>query len=150
MGKQRTEKSKYESRYSPGGYCTAAQYLVEICCENKARLAGKELPYKFWELEEWAKFFRSQIRAANQLIKKYNEKAVIQVLKEQKNKKTFSLRAKWLEPQFIEAHNKILIQEKEIKRATEEKAARESNVVVGTNERPEFKRKNRLNALEEL
>lgn len=135
MAKQRSEKSRYKSMYCEG-YCTASQYLVEFICTSKARTEGKELPLRFWQLEEWAKFFRSQTNTANKLLKKYSDKAILAVLKNPKNGKTFSLRAPWLEPQFAEEHNKLLMQEKEMLRAAEEKKGREVDVVIGTNDRP--------------
>ena len=148
MGKKRTEKSRYESKYSPDGYVTPAQYICEIICEAKARTEGKELPFKFWQLDEWAKFYRSQINSANSLLKKYSDKAILAVLKDGKNSKTFSLRAKWLIPQFIEADNKIKSQEAKIQLDLAEKKDREVNVVVGTNKRPEMKSKGRFGELE--
>ena len=148
MGQKRTEKSRYQSRYSPKGYVTAAQYICEMICEAKARSEGKELPFKFWELEEWAKFFRSQINSANSLLKKYSEKAILAVLKDNKNSKTYSLRANWLIPQFIEADAKIKIQDVNMQNELAEKNNRCVNTTVGNNERPPMKKKGRFGGLE--
>jgi hypothetical protein len=96
MGKKRTDKSCYQSRYSPEGYVHSGQYVTEVICEKKAQQDGKELPLKFWELEEWLKYYKYQIMLANQLIKKYGEHAVIAALMDKRSWKTFSLRSKFL------------------------------------------------------
>lgn len=92
MAKERTEKSKYPSRYSPGGFVTAAQYVVEMCCEKKAKKEKKDLPTQFWQLPEWQKFYKSQVNSANKLIKTYGELAVIAALKDKRSSWMYSLR----------------------------------------------------------
>lgn len=82
MAKQRSNKSTYPSRYG-GGHVTIAQYITEFLCENIARSKGQELPTQFWEQEEWAKFFRTQIVLLNkQLLKSYHPRAVVKALKD--------------------------------------------------------------------
>jgi chorismate-pyruvate lyase len=49
MAKNRTNKSRYPSRYSPNGWVSAPQYITELVCEKKAQKEKKELPMKFWE-----------------------------------------------------------------------------------------------------
>lgn len=95
MAKERSEKSKYPSRYSPDGWVSAAQYITELICEKKAKLADKnaELPQKFWALPEWNRFFRQQIGSANQLLKYYSEKAIIGALSDKEAWNVYSLRA---------------------------------------------------------
>lgn len=135
-----TEKSRYKSRYTPEPiYIHAAQYLCEYICEAKARKEKKDLPFYFWELPEWKSYFKSQVNTANALLKKYKMEAILAVLKDKKNYGVYSLRAAWLEPQFIEMNNKLILKEKEFARLREEEAARECKVTVGTNKRPEFK-----------
>lgn len=90
MSKKRTDLSKYPSRYSPQKWVTAAQYLTELICEKKAQTSGKELPIKFWEFDEWKKYYKWQIGLANKLIKKYDPDALIRALKA--NKRIYSLR----------------------------------------------------------
>ena len=107
MAKERTKKSSYASRYSPDGYVTAAQLITEICCEKKAWSEKKELPLKFWELEEWAKFYRNQIASANKLLKKYAAEAILQALRDKRTKTTYSLRANWLIPIIEEYQKKV-------------------------------------------
>lgn len=97
MAKKRTEKSKYPSRYSPRGYVHAAQYITEMICEKKANCNKQELPIKFWELSDWNKYYRYQIKLANDLLKKYQEKAIIKALMDPRTSKTYSLNG----PYFI-------------------------------------------------
>lgn len=95
--KNRTEKCCYPSRYSPRGYVHAAQYITELICEKKAKVEGKELPLKFWELSDWLKYYKYQIMLANKLIKKYGEHVVISTLNDNRMWKTYSLRSPFLE-----------------------------------------------------
>lgn len=96
MSQQRTDKCKYPSKYSPGGWVTPAQYISEIVCENKAAASGISLPIKFWELDEWSKYYRGQIPSANKLLKKYRAESIVKALRTWKGKKIHSLRAPWL------------------------------------------------------
>jgi len=112
MAKQRTEKSKYPSRYSPREWVHAAQYITELICEKKAKTENKELPLKFWELKEWLKFYRYQITLANKLIKEYGEHAVISALQDNRTWKTYSLRSPWLEKVVKEYKDKAEIARK--------------------------------------
>jgi hypothetical protein len=84
---------KYPSKYSNGKEVSAAQYITEIICENKARIDKKDLHYRFWTNPTWSKFYRDQIATANKLIKKYPEIAIIKALKTKEAERIFSLRA---------------------------------------------------------
>ena len=108
MAKQRSDKSRYPSRYSPDGFVTSAQYITELICEKKARIDKKELPFQFWELPEWRKYYQYQVVVANSLLQKYSEKAIIAALKDNRTWKTYSLRGKWL-IKVIEEHS-VMIQ----------------------------------------
>jgi hypothetical protein len=101
---------KYISKYSNGKSITAAQYITEIICENKARQDKKDLHFKFWTNKEWSAYYRNQIATANQLILKYNEQAIVRALKSKEAEKIYSLRAPHLIP-IIEKEEKILISE---------------------------------------
>src|SRR5687767_9933632 len=82
MAKERSKTSCYPSRYG-GGHVTIAQYITEYLCENIASSKGKELPSQFWELEEWAKFFKTQIVLLNRQILPYiHPRAVVKALKD--------------------------------------------------------------------
>lgn len=84
MAKEQTAKSRYPSRYSPGGFVTAAQYIIELTCENQANYRKTELPVKFWNLPEWNNTFKRYLRQVQVLLKQYDEKAIIRAI--QKNK----------------------------------------------------------------
>lgn len=101
---------KYISKYSNGKSITAAQYITEIICENKARKDKKDLHFKFWTNKEWSAYYRNQIATANQLVLKYNEQAIVRALKSKEAEKIYSLRAPHLIP-IIEKEEKILISE---------------------------------------
>lgn len=108
---KRTEKCKYPSPSSPGEFVTAAQYIVELICQNKAEADEvTALPVRFWRLPEWAKYFRSQTPAANKLLKKYDELAIIRALQDYRSRKTYSLRAPWL-VRIIEEKQKEVVAE---------------------------------------
>ena len=96
MTKNRTEKSKYPSRYSPGGWVSAPQYITEFICEKKAQKDHKELPIKFWEIKEWRNYYRYQITLANALLKEFEADFIIAALKDNRCWKTYSLRAPML------------------------------------------------------
>jgi hypothetical protein len=108
MAKQRSDKSPYPSKYSPKGWITGQQYIIETVCEKKARKDNKELPIQFWKLPEWASFFKMQLRKARELIKKYSEKTIIRALDNPKARNTWSLHAPWLIPIIEEEHIKVL------------------------------------------
>lgn len=98
---------KYISKYSNGKEVTPAQYITEIICEHWARVNNKDLHYKFWLTDKWQKHYKSQIPAANKLLKKYPAAAIIKALNDPQTSKTYSLRSPIL-PAIIERHQKIL------------------------------------------
>lgn len=107
----------YISKYSNGKEVTAAQYITELICENKAKKDRKDLHYRFWTNKEWASYYRNQIATANKLVEKYNEQAIVRALKTKKAEKIYSLRAPHLiaiieeEAAKLENTNKTLSQE---------------------------------------
>lgn len=108
MGTKRTDKSTFKSIYSDG-FVTPAQYLTEALCFLIARKRGKNLSDKFWEDEEWAKFFRRQIALANELLKEYDIKAILSALKDRRIKnKIRSLGAKFMIVPVIKEYQKQL------------------------------------------
>jgi hypothetical protein len=98
---------KYPSKYSNGKTVSAAQYITEMICEHLAKKDKRDLHYRFWVNEEWAKFYKSQIFTAHKLLKKYSEKAIIEALKTPKAQKIYSLRAPHLLA-IIDQQEKIL------------------------------------------
>jgi hypothetical protein len=103
---------KYLSKYSNGKTVSAAQFITEIVCENKARRDKLDLHYRFWTHSTWAGFYRNQIASANKLVKQYGAKPIIKALQDDKGKNIYSLRAPFLIPiiekyrDLIEAENK--------------------------------------------
>jgi hypothetical protein len=108
---------KYISKYSNGKEVSAAQYITELICENKAKQEKKDLHYKFWTNTEWASYYRNQIATANKLCKSYNDQAIIRALKNPKAQKIYSLRAPHLisiiqqEQKLLESENTKLTQQ---------------------------------------
>ena len=92
MAQERTSLSKYKSP-STGDYCTGAQYIAEMMCQRMAEKNNEgSLAYKFWNTEKWQKTYQLQIIAANRLVDKYDERAIIAALKSREGKKIYSLR----------------------------------------------------------
>jgi len=98
---------KYPSKYSNGKLVSAAQYITEIICENKARLTGQDLHYRFWANKKWSSYYRNQIGTANKLLEKYSETAIVKALGAKEASKIYSLRAPHLIP-IIEQQELIL------------------------------------------
>jgi hypothetical protein len=113
-------KNKYTSKYSDRGL-TAAQYITEKICENKA--GGSDLPFQFWQLPEWKRFFAFQVVAANALLKIYAPEAILRALK--------APDAKWIKSLKVQALDAIIKREQkqldaELQR--EERAAKNVNI----------------------
>ena len=84
---------KFESKYSNNKMVSAAQYITELICENKAKIDKKDIHYKFWINKEWASFYRNKIATANKLVKKYDPIDIVRALKSAGGRKIYSLRA---------------------------------------------------------
>jgi len=89
--------SKYKSIYSPDKEITAAQYISELVCKNKAKNLKLTLPLQFYKLPEWSTFYQAQIIKANEYLEKYNELILIKVIN---SKNIYSLHAKWIDKEF--------------------------------------------------
>jgi len=106
--------NKYPSKYSNGKLVSAAQYITEIICENKAKLTGQDLHYRFWANKTWSAYYRNQIGTANKLLEKHSETAIVRALNTKEASKIYSLRAPHLIPikeqqeQILESQNKSL------------------------------------------
>lgn len=107
MPKEQTEKSRYISKYSPDKFVTGAQLIIEIVCERKAAYQNTKLPIHFWNLKEWEKFYKSQLRYCHMLLKKYSENSVLRALEDNRTKNIYSLWAPWLEPVIKEKEKEI-------------------------------------------
>jgi hypothetical protein len=137
-----SKENKYLSKYSNGKTVSAAQYITEIICENKAKIEKKDLHYRFWTSKEWSRYYRDQIATSNKLLQKYDAKAIINALKDVSASKIYSLRAPHLSA-IIDKHQKIL--DEQNKDFTLD-INRENDKVF----RSEIKRKNILSKLKEL
>lgn len=143
MAKKQTKKSGYPSLYSPGGFVSGPQYIIELLCEAKARREKKDLPVKFWNLPEWSTYYKAQLRCVYALLKKYDEQALINTLRN--NKHIFSLRPDFVKPLIDDEQLKVLAKKNKPKIQIQEPI----NTNVETTVRPKHK-KNILDKLEEL
>lgn len=140
MAKERTEKSKYPSRYG-GGWVSQAQYITECLCYLIAKNEKKELKDNFWKNDYWNRIFKTQIPAANQLLKTYPIEVILAALRDKRCWKLKSLRAAWcLEPILKEKKIEYDRKEKNIK--TMEKTP--------TDKKPRSKQKNKKTTLNKL
>lgn len=98
---------KYISKYSNNKEVSAAQYITELICENKAKKDKLDLHYRFWLNKEWASYYKNQIASAYKLVKKYDDTAIVRALKNEKAAKIYSLRAPHLTPIIEEEQKKI-------------------------------------------
>lgn len=76
MSTTKTEKSIYKSA-STDEFCTAQQYIVEILMNREAKKAGKSLPLRFWNIDQFKKKYIGQIFKTNALIKAFDDKSVV-------------------------------------------------------------------------
>lgn len=96
--------NKYQSKYSPGILITGHQYIVELICERRAKYLDRDLPIKFWELEEWRSYFVVQSKYCYKLREKYSEEAIVKAII---NSNIYTLSAKWF-PSVIEKYQNIV------------------------------------------
>jgi hypothetical protein len=95
MGAERTDKSPYQSLYSPGTWITGGQWLAEKMCERRARKEKTGLPARFWELPQWKRTFAQQARLAAKLLQEFSVAAVLAALKAPDGKLVYSFGAGW-------------------------------------------------------
>lgn len=134
--------NKYLSKYSNGKMVSAAQYITEIICENKAKIEKKDLHYRFWTSKEWSRYYRDQIATTNKLLQKYDAKAIINALKDSAAARIYSLRAPHLNS-IIDKHQKLLDEQNKDFTLN---VNRENDKIF----RSEIKHKNILSKLKEL
>lgn len=113
--RKRTDKSKYKHQ-TTGDHCTCAAYLAEMMCLRLAEYKNEgNLTYKFWNKKPWDWTFKQQMFAANNLIKKYGEKAVVRAAVNQTS--IFSLKNKRL---ISEINKQISLIEQEKNKPSQE------------------------------
>ena len=98
---------KYLSKYSNGKYVSAAQYITELICENKAIKDKLDLHYRFWTTKRWEYFYRNQIASANKLLETYDANAIIKALVSDSGRRIYSLRAPHLKPMIDQCASEI-------------------------------------------
>lgn len=105
MPPERTDHSKYLSKYAPPGeqlFIRGDQYLAELMCERQALRDKVYLKPKFWNEPAWTKEFRLQLKHAKYYLNLYSITAVLAALKHRKAAKLFSLGLKSvLEPLVV-------------------------------------------------
>ena len=100
-----------------GQACSASQYIAELCCLRQAEKENVGRPaYALWNTEKWQKEFKKQIISASKLLKKYDEKAILNALNSSRGRRIFSVSPKWVH-EIIEEEQKKLdkINSREIK-----------------------------------
>ena len=134
---------RFVSKYSNNKEVSAAQFITELICENKAKLNKKDLHFRFWNNKEWASFYRNQIASANKLVNQYDPLDIIKALKTLKGQKIYSLRA---------PHLVSMIQEQQVLRASAQKNAEKINIDRKSDPvvKPHIIKKNILTTLEDL
>jgi len=95
MGKNRTDASRYPSRYD-GGWVTQAQYITECLCVLIAKAEKKDLQPKFWKHEPWESIFRRQVPLAVKLLKKHPIEVILSAMRDKRCWKMRSFGANWL------------------------------------------------------
>jgi hypothetical protein len=138
-----TNPIKYVSRYSNDKEVSAAQYITEIICEQKAKIDKVDLYYRFWTSKKWSMFYRNQIGTAHKLLKKHSAKAIINALQSPAGRNIFSLRAPHL-PAIIEQQEEVIAQENQLFTKNIE---RKTEIVFGHKKPPA---KNILSRLEDI
>ena len=107
MSKEQTDLSRYKSP-STGDYCTSAQYIAELMCQRMAERTNEgSLAYKFWNTKKWKKTYQLQVIAANRLLNKYSDRAIVAALNTYKGLKIYSLRFPGLEEMIKTEHRRL-------------------------------------------
>ena len=119
---------RYPSKYTDKEV-TAANYIVELVCENRARDLEIPLPYKFWNLPEWKGYYFFQLKQAQKLLKSLSP---LSIMKAVRHTNASSLRL----GKFIALAKKI---EKQSKQPVPDK-----EVTLVKNSTGQFKKKNNL------
>jgi hypothetical protein len=101
------KENNFISKYSNNKPVSAAQYITELICENKAKKDKSDLHYRFWVSKKWDLYYRNQIASAHKLLKEYDAKAIIAALRDNDSYGIYSLRAPHLKP-IIDKHAQIL------------------------------------------
>lgn len=81
MTQKKDNTPKYKSLFNNKS-CSAAQYIAELVCKRRSEKENKgNLSYKFWNSGPQKAMYQTQVRAANKLIDKHGEDAVLHYLR---------------------------------------------------------------------
>ncbi len=79
MALERSDLSRYPSKYGSSRWVTAMQYLAELMCERQARRQKRVLGFGFWKSPEWAKVYAGQLAAIDRLLDHLDPKVEVLV-----------------------------------------------------------------------
>jgi len=100
--------NKYQSIYSPNKSINATQYICELLCQKKADFDKIRLPMKFWNsMPTWDRYFKKNLRNVAKLLKKYDERAIINVLRSEKFGRRYSIFTDFAEQLIQKEQEKI-------------------------------------------
>ena len=100
--------NKYPSIYSPNKQINAVQYICELLCQKKADFEKIRLPMKFWDtMPKWNRYFRKNLRNVAKLLKIYDERAIINVLRSREFGRRYSIFTEFAEKLIIKEQEKI-------------------------------------------
>lgn len=94
MAKERTEASKYLSKYGEPGeslWISANQVLAEKIIERQAAKDGDKLPPRFWQNKIWQKRFVLQSAHASKLLKDFPCEVILEAIAHWRLKNVYSL-----------------------------------------------------------
>ena len=105
--------SKYPSIFSPGKECGELQYICELLCQKKADFDKVRLPPRFWDtLPSWERYFKKNLRKVAKLLKIYDARAIINVLRSPAFKNRFSIFTEYADNLIKKEQDKIILAQK--------------------------------------
>lgn len=127
MSKNKTDKSKYKSKYS-GEYCTARQYICDLLMERKYK--NTKLPFKYWSEPKYKKEYIKNLQSVNKICKLYDDELVLETIIE--NSWLYSV----FYPKFTELLEKQEKKREKLEKSSEDYTApSESSIYDGTNKK---------------
>tara|TARA_R110000824_G_scaffold234013_1_gene422475 strand:- start:404 stop:763 length:360 start_codon:yes stop_codon:yes gene_type:complete len=115
-----------------------------VCLREAEKENVGKPAYALWNTDKWKKKFQSQVTKGYQLLKKFEEKAIINALNSYRGKSIYSLRVKFL-PDLIKKEQAKL----EIINSREIKEIAYKDTTLSTNKKP-FGKKSALSKLKDL
>lgn len=94
MAKERSEASKYLSKYGEPGealWVSANQILAEKMMARQAQKDGEKLPPRFWQNKTWQKRFVLQSTHASKLLKDFPCEVILEAIDHWRLKNVYSL-----------------------------------------------------------